>query len=183
MLETPRLRLTCMGTTHQRGLSEMNADPEVMVHFPAVMTHAQSAAHLARMQAHWAAHSFGLFAMHHKESGAFLGFTGLTHPGYETPFTPCVEVGWRLHRSAWGKGYALEAAHACLNWGFATLKLSEIVSFTARENLRSIALMQRLKMQRNPCEDFEHPMLPLGHPLSWHVLYRISKPPAAPDCG
>ncbi|HIP23250.1 MAG TPA: N-acetyltransferase [Rhodobacteraceae bacterium] len=176
MLETPRLRLTPIGARHLQGLSALNADAAVMAHFPDVMTHVQSAAHLARMQAHWAAHGFGLFALHHKETKAFLGFTGLTHPGYKTPFTPCVEVGWRLHRAAWGQGYALEAAHACLNWGFGTLALSEIVSFTARQNRPSIALMQRLKMQRAPREDFEHPMLPLGHPLSWHVLYRLQNP-------
>ena len=178
MLEAPRLLLTHIGARHKQGLSDMNADPEVMAHFPDVMTPAQSAALLGRMQAHWVAHGFGLFALHHKETGAFLGFTGLTHPSYETPFTPCVEVAWRLHRAAWGKGYAFEAAQACLDWGFGTLGLSEIVSFTTRQNLRSIALMQRLNMQTNPREDFQHPMLALNHPLSWHVLYRLQNPRA-----
>ncbi|MBL1435121.1 MAG: GNAT family N-acetyltransferase [Rhodobacteraceae bacterium] len=123
-----------------------------------------------------AINGFGLFALHHKNSGAFLGFTGLTHPGYKTPFTPCVEVGWRLHRAAWGKGYAFEAAQACLNRAFKTLALSEIVSFTSRNNARSIALMQRLGMRSDPREDFEHPMLAKNHRLSWHVLYRLPKP-------
>lgn len=176
MLSTPRLRLSPMGAGHLQGLSEMNADPKVMAHFPAVITHAQSATHLARMQAHWAANGFGLFALHHKHSGAFLGFTGFSHPSYETPFTPCVEVGWRLHRAAWGKGYAFEAAQACLNWGFNTLGLSEIVSFTTPENTRSTALMQRLGMQSSPHENFQHPMLAKNHPFSWHVLYRLPKP-------
>lgn len=120
--------------------------------------------------------ALAFFALHRKTDGAFLGFTGLTHPGYNTPFTPCVEVGWRLHRKAWGKGYACGAAQACLDWGFNTLNLPEIVSFTARENLRSIALMQRLGMQSDPAEDFEHPMLEIGHRLSWHVLYRLQAP-------
>lgn len=161
-----------MGASHLAGLAAMNADPEVMVHFPSVVSQADSAAHLQRMQAHWASHGFGLFALMRKTDGAFLGFTGLTHPSYETPFTPCVEVGWRLRRAAWGKGYAHEAATACLGWGFGTLNLPEIVSFTARENLRSIALMQRLGMERDPQEDFEHPKLARGHRLSWHVLFR-----------
>ncbi len=176
MIETSRLHLTPMGPCHLRGLAEMNADPEVMVHFPEVMTKAQSKAYLRRMQAHWASHGFGLFALMRKSDNTFLGFTGLTCPGYETPFTPCVEVGWRLHRAAWGQGYAYEAAQACLKWGFTTLDLPEIVSFTARENLRSIALMQRLGLQSDPAEDFEHPMLAKDHQLSWHVLYRRARP-------
>jgi len=175
-LKTSRLQLVPMGAGHLEGLAAMNADPEVMVHFPSVLSQAESAAYLGRMLAHWAAHGFGLFALIRNTDEAFLGFTGLTHPSYETPFTPCVEVGWRLTHAAWGKGYAHEAAQACLDWGFNTLKLPEIVSFTARENLRSIALMQRLGMARAPQEDFEHPMLTRGHPLSWHVLYRKRSP-------
>jgi RimJ/RimL family protein N-acetyltransferase len=169
-----------MGARHLDGLAAMNADPEVMVHFPGVVSRAGSATHLARMKAHWAAHGFGLFALMRNSDAAFLGFTGLTRPSYETPFTPCVEVGWRLTRAAWGKGYAHEAAQACLDWGFGALKLPEIVSFTARENLRSIALMQRLGMVRDPEEDFEHPMLARGHRLSPHVLYRLQNPEAQP---
>lgn len=165
-----------MGAGHLNGLATMNADPEVMVHFPSVVSRADSAAHLTRMQDHWATHGFGLLALLRKSDNTFLGFTGLTHPNYETPFTPCVEVGWRLTRSAWGKGYAHEAAHACLDWGFGTLDLPEIVSFTARENLRSIALMQRLGMNRKPQEDFQHPMLAKTHRLSWHVLFRLPSP-------
>jgi len=178
MPKAPRLRLTPMGPNHLKGLCELNADPGVMAHFPDIMSHAQSAAHLTRMQDHWSENGFGLFALNRKDDGEFIGFTGLTHPSYETPFTPCVEVGWRLNSAAWGKGYALEAAQTCLNWGFKTLGLEEIVSFTSRDNLRSIALMKRLKMQSNAQEDFEHPMLATGHRLSWHVLYRIQNPRA-----
>ncbi len=175
MITTERLNLVPMGAQHLDGLAAMNADPAVMEHFPDVMTRAQSAAQLDRMQAHWAAHQMGLFALISSQTGAFLGFTGLTHPGYETPFTPCVEVGWRLHPAAWGKGLAHEAATACLDWGFGALDLHEIVSFTARANTRSIRLMQRLHMQTDQTEDFEHPMLEIGHRLSWHVLYRLDR--------
>ncbi len=176
-LETPRLRLTPMAAGHLEGLARMNADPEVMAHFPSAMSHAESAAQLDRIQSHWAGNGFGLFALTRKTDNAFLGFTGLTHPGYKTPFTPCVEIGWRLPRAAWGKGYAFEAAKACLDWGFGALALPEIVSFTSVENRRSIALMQRLGMKRDPAEDFAHPMLAKTHRLSRHVLYRLQAGP------
>jgi len=176
LISTKRLRLVPISTPHLSHLADMNADPEVMLHFPSVMSTAQTEAYFTRIQAHWAKNGFGLFALQLKANDAFLGFTGLTHPNYQTPFTPCVEVGWRLQRAAWGKGFAFEAAHACLNWGFTALNLSEIVSFTSRVNLRSIALMRRLGMQSDPLEDFRHPMLEKSHPLSWHVLYRLQNP-------
>jgi ribosomal-protein-alanine N-acetyltransferase len=87
---------------------------------------------------------------------------------------PCVEVGWRLARAHWGKGYATEGARAALDYGFATRGLAEIVSFTAETNLRSRRVMERIGMRRNPAEDFDHPNLPAGHALRRHVLFRIA---------
>ena len=161
---------------HLAPFIKMNADPEVMVHFPAPYTAAQTTGHFERSKAHWDKHGFGLFALERLDTGEFIGFTGLTHPPYKTPFSPCVEIGWRLNRNAWGHGYAFEAAQACLERGVGPLGLAEIVSFTARENLRSQSLMQRLAMKTDAAEDFKHPMLEKGHPLSWHVLYRLAKP-------
>ncbi len=107
-------------------------------------------------------------------TGTFIGFTGLTIPPYQTPASPCTEIGWRLATTAWGKGYGFEAAQACLEWGFRGLGLSEIVSFTAQTNTRSFGLMQRLGMITRASDDFDHPMLPPDSPLSRHVLYRLS---------
>ena len=87
---------------------------------------------------------------------------------------PCVEVGWRLAADCWGRGYATEAAGAALAFGFETLELNEIVSFTVAANMRSRRVMERIEMQHNPADDFDHPSLPAGHPLRRHVLYRIS---------
>lgn len=176
MITTNRLDLIRFEPQHLAPFIAMNADPEVMAHFPAPMPSADSEAYFTRIQTHWQKRGFGLLAVTRRDSGAFIGFTGLTNPAYETTFTPCVEIGWRFTRAAWGKGYAFEAAQACLRWGFDGLGLDEIVSFTARENLRSHALMRRLAMKTNTDEDFEHPMLEIGHRLSWHVLYRIAKP-------
>jgi len=103
-----------------------------------------------------------------------MGFVGLHVPVAELPFTPCVEIGWRLAVDYWGQGYATEAAQAALRLGFEDLALEEILSFTALSNQRSQALMQRLGMQRDP-DDFEHPHVPVGHPVRWHCLYRLNR--------
>jgi RimJ/RimL family protein N-acetyltransferase len=116
----------------------------------------------------------GLFAVERRDDGAQLGFVGLAEPTFEAPFTPCVEIGWRLARSAWGHGYATEAARACLAHAFTTLALEEVVSFTAVPNDRSRAVMHRLGMTRDPAEDFDHPRVEPGHPLRRHVLHRLT---------
>lgn len=176
MIKTTRLLLEPIDSDHLDALTAMNADPAVMAHFPAPLTKAESTAQLERLRAHWQNHNFGYCALIGRNSGEFIGFTGLARPNYEMPFSPCVEIGWRLRRNYWGQGLAYEAARACLTWGFDTLALNEIVSFTARQNLRSQALMKRLGMVSSPAEDFEHPMLEIGHTLSWHVLFRLSRP-------
>jgi ribosomal-protein-alanine N-acetyltransferase len=106
-------------------------------------------------------------------TGEFVGFTGLAVTEFEAHFTPAVEVGWRLARSAWGNGYATEAARAALSFGFEEAGLNEVVSFTAPANRRSRAVMERIGMSRDPRDDFDHPGLPGGHPLRPHVLYRV----------
>jgi RimJ/RimL family protein N-acetyltransferase len=100
---------------------------------------------------------------------------GLAEPRFEAPFTPAIEIGWRLDPSAWGHGYASEAARAVLEaapgWG-----ISEVVSFTTTTNARSEAVMRRIGMTHDPEDDFDHPSVPVGHPLRRHVLYRWSAP-------
>ncbi|MCF6305358.1 MAG: GNAT family N-acetyltransferase [Rhodobacteraceae bacterium] len=171
---THRLTLRPLSLADTAEMAKINADPVVMAHFPAPMTHSRTAAFLERVETHWEANGFGLCALEIHETGAFIGFTGLTIPPYQTPASPCTEIGWRLAASAWGKGYAVEAAQACLEWGFEALGLLEIVSFTSTTNTRSSALMQRLGMRHDPSDDFDHPMLSPDSPLLRHVLYRMS---------
>jgi RimJ/RimL family protein N-acetyltransferase len=102
-----------------------------------------------------------------------IGFAGFLVPRFTAHFTPCVEVGWRLAFAYWGRGYATEAARLALDYGFGTLGLSDVVSYTTVANRRSRAVMERLGMRRDPAEDFDHPGLPEGHPLRPHVLYRL----------
>lgn len=151
----------------------MNADERVMEFFPRRLSRAESDALADSIQAHFATHGFGLWAVEVPGIAPFIGFAGLAVPRFTAAFTPCVEIGWRLAVDHWGKGYATEAARLALAYGFETAGLDEIVSFTTAANARSRAVMERLGMHRDPADDFDHPSLPDGHPLRRHVLYRI----------
>jgi RimJ/RimL family protein N-acetyltransferase len=152
----------------------MGADPEVMAHFPGLLDRAASDALIDRAEAHFAAHGYGFWALEVVGGEPFVGFTGLANPAFSAPFLPAVEIGWRLARSAWGHGYAAEAAREACRFAFAELELRSIVSFTVPANVRSRRVMEGLGMSRDPAEDFEHPRMPEGHPLRPHVLYRLT---------
>ncbi len=178
-LTTQRLRLRAWRDTDRGPFAAMNADPAVMEHFLGTLDRAASDAFMARIDAHWAANGFGLWAVERRADGAFLGFTGLSDPGFQAPFMPAIEIGWRFARDAWGHGYATEAAWAALSFGFESLGRAEIVSFTAPANTRSIAVMERLGMSRDARDDFDHPRVPVGHSLRRHVLYRLLRADSA----
>ncbi len=127
------------------------------------------------MCADFAEHGFGLWALERKDTGEFIGFTGLGVVGFEAPFTPAVEIGWRLAKEHWGLGYASEAAWTALRCGFDRLALKEIVAFTAQSNLPSEKVMQAIGMHHDPAHDFDHPKLAVDHPLRRHLLYRITR--------
>ena len=165
-LRTARLRLRRWRDEDREPFAALNADPVVMEHFPATLTRAESDALVDRIEAHFDEHGYGLWAV--EAHGAFVGFTGLAWQTYEASFTPALEVGWRLRRSAWGSGYATEAATAALARGLEDV--DSVVSTTALTNLRSQRVMQRIGMRR--ALEFEHPRVPDGHPLRPHVLYR-----------
>ena len=176
--ETPRTTRLILRRWRQTDLAPfaaLNADPEVMAHMPALLDRAASNAFVTRIQKHFDDHGFSLWAIEAPSVADFVGYSGLLVPRFTAPFTPCVEIGWRLARPFWGSGYATEAARAAIALGFAAAALPEIVSFTVPANLRSIAVMERLGMTRDPNDDFEHPSLPPGHPLRPHVLYRLSR--------
>ena len=172
-LTTDRLLLRQWHESDREPFAAQSADPEVMRYFPKLLTRDEADALIDRHQVQLAAGEPGLFAVEVRESGAFIGFVGLAVPSFEASFTPCVEVGWRLARSAWGHGYATEAALAALDHGFNTLMLDEIVSFTSLPNTRSRAVMERIGMTF--VAEFEHPNLEPGHPLRRHALYRIRR--------
>ncbi len=146
-----------------------------MEFMPSVLGREASDRLIDRIEHHFEQRGFGLFAAELRESGAFLGFVGLTSPRFEARFTPCIEIGWRLNANYWGRGLATEGAREVLRYGFEIVGLDEIVSFTVPANVRSRRVMEKIGMTHNPADDFDHPEMPVGHFLRRHVLYRISQ--------
>jgi len=168
-MRTERLVMREWRESDRDAWAEMNADPAVREFFPTVLTREQSDEAFDRISGALAERGWGLWAV--SLDDRFLGFTGLAQPD----FRPEREIGWRFAVSAWGKGYATEAARAVLDFAFTELDLPEVVSFTTTGNLRSRAVMERLGMTHDPAEDFDHPAVAEGHPLQRHVLYRIAR--------
>jgi len=175
-LRTDRLLLRRWREADHAPFAALNADPRVMEHFPALLSPAETAERIGRIEAHFQQHGFGLWAVEIKGTTPFAGFVGLSIPQFAAPFMPCVEIGWRLAADYWGRGYATEGARAAVAFGFGELNLDEIVSFTVPANVRSRRVMEKLGMTHDPAEDFEHPLLPAGHALRRHVLYRLPRP-------
>jgi RimJ/RimL family protein N-acetyltransferase len=173
-ITTPRLLLRQWRDADREPYARLNADPEVMRYFPGVQDRALSDSSIDLWRAHIAEHGWGNWAVETLDGGHFIGFVGLTVPRRALPFMPCVELGYRLARAHWRRGYAGEAARGALHVGFAQLGLEEIVAYTALINAPSRAVMASLGM-RNAHEDFDHPALPEGHALRRHCLYRLAR--------
>jgi RimJ/RimL family protein N-acetyltransferase len=177
-IRTERLLLRRFAHEDREPFAALNADVRVMEHFRAPLDRAASDEFVDRIEASFATHGYGLWAVEVVGGAEFIGFVGLWDATFEAHFTPAVEVGWRLAAHAWGRGYATEAAVASLDDGFVRCGLTEIVSFTTVANRRSRAVMERIGMVHQPDEDFGHPNLPAGHPVRPHVLYRFPDPAA-----
>lgn len=173
-ISTSRLLLRQWRASDLEPFAQLNADPEVMEHFPATLSGEQSDQMVGRLNARIDEQGWGLWAVEAPGAAPFIGFVGLNQVPFEAHFTPAVEVGWRLARQFWGFGYATEAASAALDFAFEQLKCEQVVSFTASTNLRSMKVMQRLGMTSDPAEDFDHPNV-ASTQLARHVLYRISE--------
>jgi Acetyltransferases, including N-acetylases of ribosomal proteins len=174
VLKTDRLLLRHWRDADREPFAAMNADPEVMEHFPALLTFSESYTMIERIEAAHRERGYALWAVEVTATGTFIGFTGLSVPGFQAHFTPAVEIGWRLARTAWGHGYASEAAGAALAFAFENCGIDEVVSFTSTTNLRSQAVMRRIGMNHDPADDFDHPRVAEGHRLRKHVLWRLT---------
>jgi ribosomal-protein-alanine N-acetyltransferase len=174
VLHTARLVLRGWTPGDRAPFAEMNADPEVMEHFPSALTRSASDAFVDRIEQHFADRGYGLWAV--EADGALVGFTGLAVPRFHADWMddreqPVLEVGWRLRRSAWGRGYATEAGRAALTFAFDVLGREEVVSFTVTGNARSRAVMERLGMRHLTA--YDHPIE--GGPSLPSVCYLLDR--------
>ncbi len=173
LLKTERLGLRNWLPSDEAPFSEMSQDKEVMKYFPKLLNKEDSKNFIARMQNNFETYGFCYFAMDILESGEFIGFTGILHQNYKSKFTPCVDIGWRLKKSAWGNGFATEAAMACLDFAFSELELNEIYSFATINNKGSEAVMKKIGM--NYIDTFNHPSLINNKDIKKCIVYKINK--------
>ena len=175
MIRTERLLLRRWRDADREPFAALNADPAVMEHMQGLMPRERSDDFVDRIEAHWAEHGWGLWAVEVAGAAPFVGYVGLWPADYLAP--GMVEVGWRLAREHWGHGYATEAAAEALRFGFTALSLPEIVSFTVPQNVRSRRVMERIGLVRDATRDFDHPLVdPVTYPqLVRHVFYRLRR--------
>lgn len=171
-IETPRLILRQWQESDHEPYIQLNMDNEVMEFFPSTKTREESLAQMERLSKRIDDDGYGFFAAERKDTGQFIGFIGISHPGFESYFTPCIEVGWRLSREHWGYGFATEGGKACLDFGFEKLSAKEIYAFTAVHNQRSENVMKKIGMIKLGL--FDHPQIEDGHTLKKHVVYKTT---------
>ena len=174
MISTERLVLRQWTEADREPWAELNADPIVMEFFPATLAREESDRAFDLFHARIERDGFGWFAAERIDTGELIGMIGLADQPDGLPISPCLEIGWRLKKDAWGHGFATEGARAALDFAFNTLGRDEVVSFTSLLNERSYRVMERLHMQRMP-QTFEHPSVPKGHPLREHVVYKQTR--------
>ncbi len=174
VLKTERLQLR---TWHEEDITELtaiNSDPEVMKFFPSTQSKEQSIAFIKRMQNQFEERKHCYFAAETIDNQSFIGFIGLAYQTYEADFTPGVDIGWRLNRKSWGKGYATEGAKACLDYGFNVLGLNSIFSVCPRINVNSEKVMQKIGMVKSG--SFKHPKLNKFPIIEDCLLYQAKNP-------
>lgn len=175
MLTTSRIILRQWSDADREPFADINADPEVMEHYPRPLTRSESDQVLDRLAAHIDEQGFGLWAAERRSDRQLLGFVGLQRVPFDAHYTPAIELGWRLRRDAWGRGYATEAARACADFAFDNLGIAELFAMARPGNEPSRRVMDRLGMTHDPGDDFRYP--PAGQPGSLeYVLYRLPNP-------
>ena len=146
-----------------------------MEFFPNVRTREETIALIDKSRQHMIQYGYSMYACELKETHQFIGVVGLIHCDTSLPVAPNIEIAWRIAKEYWGQGFAVEASKKCLEIGFNEFKLNEIIALTAKINKKSERVMQKLGMINNGNEDCYHPKLLKEHPLSLHVLYRLTK--------
>lgn len=174
IIKTDRLILRTWEKEDAEAYFKINQDPKVIEFLRGPLTIEQVNTFISKANGHGDKHGYTLWAACLKKTGELIGFIGLNYTDWKSHFTPAVEVGWRLGSQFWGRGYATEGAKASLCYGFKKCGLKEIVSFTVPANVRSLRVMERLGLKRDVNGNFAHPKFPTDHPLSQHVLCRLT---------
>lgn len=149
---------------------QINSDEKVMEFFPSVSTKQQTTDFVERMNSQFADKGFCYFAVDKLENNEFIGFIGLSEQTYEADFTPCVDIGWRIKRSEWNKGYATEGAKKCLDYALKDLKLDNVFSIAPKINTKSEHIMTKIGLKKQ--YEFQHSLLTNNEQLKTCVLYR-----------
>lgn len=154
-------------------MAVINADPEVMRYFPKTYDVKGTRDFIERMHTEFSNNGFCYFATEILETQELIGFIGLFEQSFEAEFNPCVDIGWRLSKKEWGKGYATEGAKACLDFGFTTMELSIIMAICPVINVPSENVMKKIGMEKQLT--FKHPNLQ-GYPrIEDCFMYSIDK--------
>jgi RimJ/RimL family protein N-acetyltransferase len=175
IIETERLILRTWSNDDLHALYSINQDLKVMKYFPSLQSLDATKNFIDKMKFHFEKYGYSLYATIRKDTSEFIGFVGLSKVAFNAHFTPTIEIGWRLSSKHWGKGFATEGARAVLDYAFRELDISEVVSFTAKDNTKSINVMQKIGLNNNQDDNFNHPKLDDSSPLKYHVLFRISR--------
>lgn len=173
IFESERLGFRRWNIEDREPFAKMNNDQEVMEFLPKKLTSKESCEFISRIEEHFEIHNYGLWVAEVKETSKFVGFIGFYTATFESDFTPCIEIGWRINRENWSLGYATEGAKACLEYGFNHLGFEKVYSFTSKLNIRSINVMKKIGLVEE--REFNHPRLEEKDPLRPHVLYSIYK--------
>ena len=174
-IETERLYVRQWEEEDLHPFYKLNSSPKVMRFYPNLLSRKESDNFVCKASSQIDENGYSFWAIELKESSKLIGTMGIADVHFKEHFTPAVEIAWRLASQYWGFGYATEAAKAVFDYGYKELNLKEIVSFTVPENKRSIRVMEKIGLSRDPQRDFYHPKLPREHRLSRHVLYRTLK--------
>ncbi len=172
-IETERLILRDWREDDVEPFVALSSDPVVMRFYSAIPPRERIVDWMWAMSAKLAAGSLGFLAAELKENGRFVGFVGLNYPIFDHPIAALPEIGWRIVPDLWGQGLAPEGAKACLNYGFESLKLAEIIAYTAAANLPSQRVMEKIGMMRDPARDYDHPNVPEGNPFKRHLVWTV----------
>ena len=172
--ETERLAFRDWKESDLNEFRIMNKDSRVMKYFTKMLTEEETDSFYNIIQDEFSKYGYGLYAVETKHNNEFIGFIGFHWANFNSKFTPCIEIGWRLKYDAWGNGFATEGAKECIKYGFGTLGFNKIYSFTSKVNHQSEKLMKKIGMEK--VMEFEHPNIIEGSLLRTHILYTVGLP-------